>query len=434
MPRYPSRSSVNSTPAKSSIPNSATRPSTRSKPPVSAVAERSTPTSKATPKESHYFQKNAVQPAPSPSPAPSKISTSSLSSDDPEVSGYEDEDASAVSSPEPPSEDAQDDNDYDSDASLEPPRKKRKSLPKKSGSSTNVTPTSAHVAISEELWRQGVKTGLGPGKEVIIAKPKPRSAGKTPYADDQIHPNTMLFLSDLAKNNDREWLKMHDPDYRQSWNDFTSFLEGLQARLVGLDETIPELPTKDIVFRIYRDIRFSKDPTPYKTHFSAAWSRTGRKGPFAAYYIQIKPRGSFVGGGLWMPEARPLAALRRNIDRKPTKIKAVLKDAGIRKDFFGGTPADDKKVVKAFAAQNASNALKSKPKVNHRGKIPSISLTLPSYWRKMTDEEVIGPRGLDNIASKLRNLVPFVTYLNSIVMPDEPGDESTTADDNSDEE
>ena len=52
-----------------------------------------------------------------------------------------------------------------------------------------------------------MQTGLGPGKEVIIAKPKPRDAGATPYADDQIHPNTMLFLADLAKNNDREWLK-----------------------------------------------------------------------------------------------------------------------------------------------------------------------------------------------------------------------------------
>ena len=57
---------------------------------------------------------------------------------------------------------------------------------------------------------------------------------------------------------------VHDPDYRQSWNDFTSWLECLQTRLVELDETIPELPTKDIIFRIYRDIRFSPDPTPYK--------------------------------------------------------------------------------------------------------------------------------------------------------------------------
>ena len=65
-----------------------------------------------------------------------------------------------------------------------------------------------------------------------------------------------------------------------------------------------------------------------------------------------------------MPEAQPLAALRRSVDRKPAKIKAVLKEPGIRKDFFGGVAADDKKVVKAFAAQNASNALKVKPKVH----------------------------------------------------------------------
>lgn len=60
---------------------------------------------------------------------------------------------------------------------------------------------------SKELWREGVKTGLGPGKEVFIKKPKARGAGDVPYQDHTLHPNTMLFLEDLAKNNEREWLK-----------------------------------------------------------------------------------------------------------------------------------------------------------------------------------------------------------------------------------
>ncbi|KAB8337231.1 hypothetical protein FH972_021533 [Carpinus fangiana] len=169
-----------------------------------------------------------------------------------------------------------------------PPTKKRK---------TASTPSKpAGVKKGQELWRTNVKTGLGPGNAVRIERPKARAAGKTPYEPHTIHPNTFLFLGDLAQNNDREWLKMHDPDYRTSWKDFTDWLECLQEKISEADETVPELPVKDVVFRIYRDVRFTSDPTPYKTHFSAAWSRTGRKGPFAAYHVQIKPNGnSFVG-------------------------------------------------------------------------------------------------------------------------------------------
>ena len=159
----------------------------------------------------------------------------------------------------------------------------------------------------------------------------------------------MEFLKDLKKNNDRQWLKMHDPDYRQSWKDWESFVETLSEKISEVDETVPELPPKDLVFRIYRDVRFSSDPTPYKTHFSAAFSRTGRKGPYACYYVQLSPSGqSFVGGGLWMPEAQQLRLLRRNIDRRPENIKGVLTDPGVRKHLLGGISKDENKAVKAF--------------------------------------------------------------------------------------
>lgn len=72
---------------------------------------------------------------------------------------------------------------------------------------------------------------------------------------------------------------------------------------------------------------------------------------------------TLLGGGLWMPEAAPLAQVRRNIDRKPNQIKRVLTDAGMRKEFFGGIGNDEKKAVKAFCSQNSEYALKTKPKV-----------------------------------------------------------------------
>ncbi|KAI1967084.1 hypothetical protein LOZ58_000578 [Ophidiomyces ophidiicola] len=123
----------------------------------------------------------------------------------------------------------------------------------------------------KELWREGVRTGLGPGKEVFIELPQAREAGDIPYEDHTLHPNTLLFLEDLKANNNREWLKRHDSDYRTSKKDWDTFVEQLSEKIIEKDSTIPELPVKDLVFRIYRDVRFTNDPTPYKVRDELNW-------------------------------------------------------------------------------------------------------------------------------------------------------------------
>ena len=182
--------------------------------------------------------------------------------DEPEVeSAFEDEGDESVAEPSSadPTSDEEEEKDYDSEAEEKPKRKRGLS-----NKSTGGNLISKVVDTGKELWRQGVKAGLGPGKQVFIEKPKPRGDGGVKYVPERVHPNTMEFLTDLKKNNDREWLKMHDPDYRTSWKDWESFVESLTEKLMEKDETVPELPPKDLVFRIYRDVRFSSDPTPYK--------------------------------------------------------------------------------------------------------------------------------------------------------------------------
>jgi uncharacterized protein (TIGR02453 family) len=261
---------------------------------------------------------------------------------------------------------------------------------------------------------------------VIIKKPKARPAGKIPYTDETIHPNTLLFLQDLKANNNREWLKLHDPEFRQAEKDWHTFVEKMSETLIEIDDTIPELPIKDVIFRIYRDIRFSKDPTPYKAHFSVAWSRAGRKGPFSHYYLQIASGGnSFVGGGLWNPEAAPTAAMRRSIDRHPRRLKDVLRDAKIRKEFLSGASDSDAAAVKAFVKSNAESALKTRPK-GFDAEHPDIALLrLRSYTMscRLADDEVLGERGMKRIADLLAALKPFITFLNSVVMPDDDDDD-----------
>ncbi|KAK5198895.1 hypothetical protein LTR92_001366 [Exophiala xenobiotica] len=353
-------------------------------------------------------------------------------------SGYEDEDLSAIEEPSGPETGGDDDFDSEEDG--------RKSRPKARVKKSKIGATSTISTVLEkgkELWRAGVSTGLGPGKQVFIEKPKPRGDGGIKYVPERIHPHTMAFLKDLKNNNDREWLKMHDPDYRESWKDWQGFVEALTEKISEIDETIPELPPKDLVFRIYRDIRFSSDPTPYKRgtgyrlvdgledDTDERRSRTGRKGPYACYYVQIQPGGkSRVGAGLWMPEAQPLASLRADIDRKPHRLKRVLMNPQLRKQILRGAPNDEKKVIKAFATQNSENALKTKPK-GYDVDNPSIELLRLRNFTlgaSIPDEKVVSEQGLQTILDLIGVLVPFVTYLNSVVMPDEDDSSSDGAD------
>lgn len=167
------------------------------------------------------------------------------------------------------------------------------------------------------------------------------------------------------KPNGAEDATAHDDEYRRSLKDWQSFIEATTQSIISIDETVPELPTKDVVFRIHRDIRFSKDPTPYKPHFSAAWSRTGRKGPYACYYVHCEPGASFIGGGLWHPEAQFVAKLRRSVDRHPERWRRALNEPLFKKAFFPGVKAsaDPEAAVKAFVGRNQQNALKKRPMV-----------------------------------------------------------------------
>ena len=209
-------------------------------------------TPKTTPEKSQFFEHQS--------------SITDIESEiDNEESGYEDEDASVSAVSTPPDSDVNEEEEVDDYSSEDARSKKRKARKKGSNAITTVVPKSGK---GHELWRPGVKTDLAPGEAVFIKLPKAREPGKTPYVDTTIHPNTMLFLQDIKDNNDREWLKgkksnfyeaqnlstlrspaftVHDADYRQSQKDFNSFVDSLTENIIEKDETIPELPHKDLV-------------------------------------------------------------------------------------------------------------------------------------------------------------------------------------------
>ena len=340
--------SAKSTPAKrAASPETPLRQSKRTK-----SASTTPATHKSTPKKSVYFEPDSEPPE-----------TETESDNDDEASGYEDDDADESAALSPSESEISD--EYNSESDRPRKKKKMRTIAVSRGKASAATAaTGSKVVKADELWKEGVKVDAEVGQEVFIKLPKARGPGSTPYQDSTIHPNTFLFLADLKQHNERAWLKVHDADYRQAQKDFSSFVECLTEKLIEEDDTVPELPAKDIVFRIYRDVRFSSDPTPYKTAFAAAWSRTGRKGPYAHYYAHIEPGGkNFVGGGLWMPEADSLHSLRVAMDTSSHRLKRVLLDPKIRKHFLDGVGNDKEKAVKAFIKHSSENALKRKPKV-----------------------------------------------------------------------
>jgi uncharacterized protein (TIGR02453 family) len=155
-----------------------------------------------------------------------------------------------------------------------------------------------------------------------------------------LEPQTLRFLSRLKKNNNKPWFDAHRADYEAARIDFSNFIQLAIDDLQRSDATIAGLTSRDCLFRMNRDIRFSKDKTPYKANFGASIKRGGKKSIFAGYYFHCEPGRSFVGGGLWMPEVAALKKLRQEIDYNWEAFQGLLKERNFKKiygDLYAGT-------------------------------------------------------------------------------------------------
>ncbi|KAF7536813.1 hypothetical protein G7054_g4233 [Neopestalotiopsis clavispora] len=265
----------------------------------------------------------------------------------------------------------------------------------------------------------------------FIPLPQLRDTGGVEYEPEIVHPNTMVFLKDLKANNKRSWLKMRDPEFRRSLKDWETFVESLTEKIIEADETIPELPLRDVIFRIYRDIRFSKDPTPSKPHYSAAWSRTGRKGPYACYYVHCEPGSCFVGGGLWHPDKDALAKLRASVDERPHRLRRILMNPEFRRAFLPKAKNDEASVISAFCESNKENALKIRPQgfnPEHRD-IELLKLRNYTVGRKIKDSDLTSSDAQEKIMAIITPMVEYVTFLNNVVMPDPDYDSDSEGED-----
>jgi uncharacterized protein (TIGR02453 family) len=216
-----------------------------------------------------------------------------------------------------------------------------------------------------------------------------------------LEPQTLRFLSQLKKNNNKPWFDAHRAQYEAARIDFSNFIQLVIEALERLDPSLAGLTSKDCLFRINRDVRFSKDKSPYKTNFGAIIKRGGRKSVYAGYYFHCEPGGSFAGGGLWMPAAPDLKKVRQEIDYNWTAFRTLVESRNFRKYYPGLYEGEDAKL---------STAPKGYEKEN-----PALEyLKFKSYIALMdiTDEELTKGTLHKRTLSAYEALMPLVNFIN----------------------
>lgn len=217
-----------------------------------------------------------------------------------------------------------------------------------------------------------------------------------------ITKDVFRFLTDLEKNNTREWFAEHKNDFRTQETTIKNFLDSLKGRLMTQDDI-----EKMKQFRIYRDVRFSKDKTPYKVHFAGSFSRAGLK-LRGGYYIRIKPGGSFIGGGFWEPNKGDMLRMRKEFELDASGIRDIMNN----KDF------------RAIWGEMQGDALKTAP-MGFDKDHPNIDLIKRKqfiFLRNFSDEEVLANDFMDEIDRSFQKIRPYFDYMSEILTTDLNGE------------
>lgn len=210
---------------------------------------------------------------------------------------------------------------------------------------------------------------------------------------------TLSYLENLKKNNNREWFQENKQQYSSLKKEFDLFIDELIAGIRNIDSGIGMITAKDVVFRIYRDIRFSKDKTPYKTHFGAYIANGGRKSIEAGYYFHLEPGETFIAGGMYMPPGEVLKTVRKEIYYNLEEFTQILNAPGFR-NYFSGL-SEYGKLVKAPRDFPAD--------------FPGIDfLKHKSYLvvHKIPEKIISGDHLTAYLLEVVRAMVPFTAFLN----------------------
>jgi uncharacterized protein (TIGR02453 family) len=209
--------------------------------------------------------------------------------------------------------------------------------------------------------------------------------------------STFKYLQDLQKNNNRDWFANEKETYLKAQQNAKEVFAAIHLNLQKHDEI-----EKSKLMRIYRDVRFSKDKTPYKAHFANSYTRLGKE-LRGGYFLRIRPGASFLAGGFWEPSKEDLFRIRKEIELDASEIKGILEDEKYKK-YFGGK-------FESFSE------LKTAPRGFDKGH-PDVNLLRKKGFiasRSFTDKEVLSPIFAEEVDNSFKALRPFFNLFSDIL-------------------
>lgn len=220
-----------------------------------------------------------------------------------------------------------------------------------------------------------------------------------------LQTSTLQFLKQLKKNNNKEWFDANRKNYEAARNDFASFVQSVIEKLCKTDTTLASLTAKDCLFRINRDIRFSKNKSPYKTNMGAYFNAAGKNSMTAGYYLHISPSESFVGGGMYHPDAAALKKIRQEIDYNFNEFSSIINNKKFKAVYTKSLNNDDEvKLSRPPKGYEENN------KAIEFLKLKSIVATTP-----LTDAEITNTKFVSTVVKAFEALHPLIIFLNKAV-------------------
>jgi uncharacterized protein (TIGR02453 family) len=217
-------------------------------------------------------------------------------------------------------------------------------------------------------------------------------------------PQLFAFLSELAQHNERDWFQARKATYDQLRRDFEVAVGQWLRQMAAHDATLGGLEPKKCIFRIYRDVRFSKNKDPYKTHFSAYFSGGGKAGAGPGYYLQLGPNGqTLLAGGIYEPDKEQLARIRQEIDYNGAALHALLQAPEFRRYYAGLGGEKLKKAPAGYPPDHPDIEL-----LKHKSFI--VSHELPDATAQQLDLATYVP-------AAFRAMQPFCEFLREATAP-----------------
>lgn len=212
--------------------------------------------------------------------------------------------------------------------------------------------------------------------------------------------SVFTFFKKLEKNNNRDWFNDHKPEFKATEGEVKLFYNALLEKLNVHDE-IDKLK----VFRIYRDVRFSKNKLPYKTHFGGSFNRVKPR-LRGGYYVHIQPNNeSFIATGFWQPEKEDLMRIRKEFEMDDSEIREIFADKK-----FNSVWGD------AFIGDEVKSAPRGFDK-EHKA-IDLIKKKQYIFTKKYTDKEVLDTGFLNEVDKSFRAIRPFFNYMSDVLTTD----------------